>query len=82
VNLDLSHLDSAVHSVASVDTHDRIRMVSKDLFIEHEYGAHLNDTLDALLCEPRHGQMPCWLITGDAALAPGQSRENSVQIRK
>jgi hypothetical protein len=24
--------------------------------------------LDALLCEPRHGRMPCWLITGDAGM--------------
>jgi DNA transposition AAA+ family ATPase len=43
-------------------------MVSKDIFIEHEYSAHLNDVLDALLCEPRHGRMPCWLITGDAGM--------------
>ncbi len=68
MSIDLSHLDSAVHSVTSLDAHDRIRMVSKDLFIEHEYSAHLNDILDALLCEPRHGRMPCWLITGDAGM--------------
>jgi Bacterial TniB protein len=68
MSLDLSHLDSAVHSLAALDADDRIRMVSKDLFIEHEYSAHLNDMLDALLCEPRHGRMPCWLITGDAGM--------------
>jgi hypothetical protein len=68
MSIDLSHLDSAVHSLTSLDAHDRIRMVSKDLFIEHEYSAHLNDMLDALLCEPRHGRMPCWLITGDAGM--------------
>lgn len=68
MSIDLSHLDSAVHSVAALDTEERIRMVSKDIFIEHEYSAHLNDVLDALLCEPRHGRMPCWLITGDAGM--------------
>jgi len=68
VTLDLSHLDPAIHSLASADARERIRMVSKDLFIEHSYSQHLNDTLDALLCEPRHGRMPCWLITGDAGM--------------
>lgn len=68
MSLDLSHLDSAVHPLASSDARDRIRMISKDLFIEHEYSRHLNDMLDALLCEPRHGRMPCWLITGDAGM--------------
>ena len=68
MSLDLSHLDSAVHPLASSDARDRIRMISKDLFIEHEYSTHLNDMLDALLCEPRHGRMPCWLITGDAGM--------------
>jgi hypothetical protein len=68
VSIDLSHLDTAVHSFALLDTEERIRMVSKDILIEHEYSAHLNDLLDALLCEPRHGRMPCWLITGDAGM--------------
>ena len=68
MNFDLSHLDSAVHQLASLDACDRIQVISKDLFIEHEYSQHLNDTLDALLCEPRHGRMPCWLITGDAGM--------------
>jgi hypothetical protein len=43
-------------------------MISKDLFIEHEYSRYLNDVLDTMLCEPRHGRMPCWLITGDAGM--------------
>jgi hypothetical protein len=68
MNMDLSHLDSAVRPMASANSADRIQMISKDLFIEHEYSQHLNDTLDALLCEPRHGRMPCWLITGDAGM--------------
>jgi hypothetical protein len=66
--MDLSHLDSAVRQLALSNARDRIHMISKDLFIEHEYSKHLNDTLDALLCEPRHGRMPCWLITGDAGM--------------
>jgi predicted ATP-dependent serine protease len=68
VNVDLSHLDSAVRPLALSSARERIHMISKDLFIEHEYSKHLNDTLDALLCEPRHGRMPCWLITGDAGM--------------
>jgi len=68
MSVDLSHLDSAVRPLASAIARDRIQMISKDLFIEHEYSQHLNDTLDALLCESRHGRMPCWLITGDAGM--------------
>lgn len=68
MNLDLTHLDPAIHELASADAGERIRMISKDLFIQHEYSQHLNDTLDALLAEPRHGRMPCWLITGDAGM--------------
>ncbi len=68
MNPDFGHLDSAVRPLASASASDRIQMIAKDLFIEHEYSKHLNDTLDALLCEPRHGRMPCWLITGDAGM--------------
>ena len=68
MNASLNHLDPALHDVAAADAASRIRMVSKDLFIEHEYSRFLNDTLDALLGEPRHGRMPCWLITGDAGM--------------
>jgi hypothetical protein len=68
MNMELGHLDSAVRPLASASAADRIQMICKDLFIEHEYSQHLNDTLDALLCEPRHGRMPCWLITGDAGM--------------
>jgi DNA transposition AAA+ family ATPase len=94
MNIDLSHLDSAVRQLASATSHDRILMNSKDLFIEHEYSKHLTDTLDALLCEPRHGRMPCWLITGDAGMgktahlhrfarryADHRSEDNAAQIR-
>ncbi len=64
----VAHLDPQLHELASSDAPARIRMISKDLFIEHEYSQFLNDTLDTLLCEPRHGRMPCWLITGDAGM--------------
>jgi hypothetical protein len=64
----LSHIDPALHELANAEPAARIRMISKDLFIEHEYSCYLNDILDALLCEPRHGRMPCWLITGDAGM--------------
>jgi hypothetical protein len=68
MNSAFGHLDPAVHDLAASDASARIRMVSKDLFIEHEYSRYLNDILDVLLCEPRHGRMPCWLITGDAGM--------------
>ena len=68
MNAALSHLDPQLHELASADAPVRIRMVNKDLFIEHEYSQFLNDTLDTLLGEPRHGRMPCWLITGDAGM--------------
>jgi hypothetical protein len=43
-------------------------MIAKDLFIEHDYSQYLRDVLDSLMCEPRHGRMPCWLIAGDAGM--------------
>jgi hypothetical protein len=64
----LEHLDPKIRQVAELDAATRIRLISKDLFIEHEYSLYLTDVLDALLCEPRHGRMPCWLITGDAGM--------------
>lgn len=66
--MSLSHLDPQLRELASADAASRIRMVIKDLFIEHEYSRYLNDVFDALLCEPRHGRMPCWLIMGDAGM--------------
>lgn len=62
------HLDSSLHELAASDSASRIRMINKDLFIEHDYSQFLNDTLDMLMCAPRHGRMPCWLITGDAGM--------------
>lgn len=68
MSLSLDHLDPAIREIAAMDTAVRLRMIAKDLFIEHEYSRHLNDVLDALLAEPRHGRMPCWMITGDAGM--------------
>lgn len=64
----LQHLDPQLHELANKEPATRIRMIGKDLFIEHEYSQYLNDALDALLAESRHGRMPCWLTTGDAGM--------------
>ena len=56
MNLDLTHLDPAIHELASADAGERIRMISKDLFIQHEYSQHLNDTLDARWLSPGTGE--------------------------
>jgi len=64
----LLHLDPNLRSLAAADANERIRMVQKDLFIEHDVSRYLNDQLDALMCEPRHTRMPCLLITGDAGI--------------
>jgi len=64
----LLHLDPNLRSLAAADAQERIRMVQKDLFIEHDVSRYLNDQLDALMGEPRHTRMPCLLITGDAGM--------------
>ncbi len=64
----LAHLDPRLRELAAADAHERIRMVQKDLFIEHDVSRYLNDQLDALMCEPRHSRMPCLLIAGDAGM--------------
>lgn len=64
----LLHLDPNLQSLAKADANERIRMVQKDLFIEHDVSRYLNDQLDALMSEPRHTRMPCLLITGDAGM--------------
>jgi hypothetical protein len=68
MNASLAHHDPQLHELAMADAAARIGMISKDLFIEHDYSRYLNDALDVLMCEPRHGRMPCWLITGDAGM--------------
>ena len=64
----LKHLDSRLAALAAADANERIRMIQKDLFIEHDVSQYLNDQLDALMGEPRHTRMPCLLITGDAGM--------------
>src|SRR5665213_553812 len=64
----LKHLDSRLAALAAADANERIRMIQKDLFIEHDVSRYLNDQLDALMGEPRHTRMPCLLITGDAGM--------------
>jgi hypothetical protein len=64
----LAHLDPRLHALATLDVESRVRMIAKDLFIEHDYSRYLSDLLDTLISEPRHGRMPCWLIAGDAGM--------------
>lgn len=64
----LQHLDPRIRPLAHGDAKRRIRMVQKDLFIEHDVSRYLNDQLDALMGEPRHTRMPCLLITGDSGM--------------
>ncbi len=89
----LEHLDPRLLELVAADTNERIRMVQKDLFIEHDVSRYLNDQLDALMCEPRHTRMPCLLIAGDAGMGktaqlhrfqrryPDSSGEDGVRLR-
>ena len=62
------HLDPLIWSIASEDSAARIRMIEKDLFIEHDYSKYLNSVLDEFMCGPRQTRMPCLLILGDAGM--------------
>jgi hypothetical protein len=62
------HLDPRIRSLASEDPAARIRMIEKDLFIEHDYSTYLNSVLDEFMCGPRQTRMPCLLILGDAGM--------------
>lgn len=64
----LGHLDPSIRSTIGAVSAERIRMVQKDLFIEHDVSRYLNDQLDSLMFEPRHARMPCLLISGDAGM--------------
>jgi hypothetical protein len=68
MSFSLAHVDPALHELTGADAATRIRMINKDLFIEHDFSHYLNDILTILMAEPRHGRMPCWLITGDAGM--------------
>jgi hypothetical protein len=62
------HLDPRIRSLANGDSAARIRMIEKDLFIEHDYSKYLNSVLDEFMCGPRQTRMPCLLILGDAGM--------------
>jgi hypothetical protein len=66
--LDYAHLDPRIRSLASREAVERIRMIEKDLFIEHDYSQYLNSLLDDYMCGPRQTRMPCLLILGDAGM--------------
>src|SRR5580704_15900620 len=62
------HLDPRIWNIASEDSAARIRMIEKDLFIEHDYSKYLNAVLDEFMCGPRQTRVPCLLILGDAGM--------------
>jgi hypothetical protein len=62
------HLDPRIWSIASEESAARIRVIERDLFIEHDYSKYLNSVLDEFMCGPRQTRMPCLLILGDAGM--------------
>ena len=66
--LALAHLDPKVRALATSDAATRIRMIEKDLFIEHDYSRYLSALLGELMAGPRQTRMPCLLIAGDAGM--------------
>jgi hypothetical protein len=64
----LTHLDPKVRALAGSDAATRIRMIEKDLFIEHDYSRYLRALLGELISGPRQTRMPCLLIAGDAGM--------------
>ena len=62
------HLDPRIWEAAGKDSAARVRMLEKDLFIEHDYSRYLNAILDEFMCGPRQTRMPCLLILGDAGM--------------
>src|ERR1019366_3544611 len=65
VQLPFQHLDHRMQTLADADVGTRIRMIEKDLFIEHDYSRHLGVLLNELITGPRQTRMPCLLIVGD-----------------
>jgi hypothetical protein len=68
VQLPFQHLDHRMQTLADADVGTRIRMIEKDLFIEHDYSRHLGVLLNELITGPRQTRMPCLLIVGDAGM--------------
>jgi Bacterial TniB protein len=62
------HLDARMWNHASADAHTRIRLIEKDLFIDHGYSRYLSSLLQDYICAPRQTRMPCLLILGDAGM--------------
>jgi hypothetical protein len=62
------HLDPRIRRVAAEDSAVRIRLIEKDLFIEHDYSRYLSSVLDEFMCGQRQTRMPCLLILGDAGM--------------
>jgi len=62
------HLDARVCTIAAADAATRIRMIEKDLFIEHDYSRYLGALLEHFIDGPRQTRMPCLLILGDAGM--------------
>lgn len=65
---DFLHLDPRIREMAGEDGAIRIRVIEKDLFIEHDYSKYLSSVLDEFMCGPRQTRMPCLLILGDAGM--------------
>lgn len=88
------HLDPRLREAAGEDAAFRIRMIEKDLFIEHDYSRYLNSVLDDFMCGQRQTRMPCLLILGDAGMGktaqlhrfqrqfPDNYDENGSQLRR
>jgi hypothetical protein len=68
LNDDFLHLDPRIRDTAEKDAAARIRVIEKDLFIEHDYSKYLSSVLDEFMCGPRQTRMPCLLILGDAGM--------------
>ncbi len=64
----LEHLDPKIRRLAADSADARIRMIEKDLFIEHDHSRHLKALLAELVAGPRQTRMPCLLILGDAGM--------------
>jgi hypothetical protein len=67
-DINLSHLDPQVRHHAEAEAAVRIRLIEKDLFIEHDYSRYLGTLLEDYMCGPRQTRMPCLLILGDAGM--------------
>lgn len=56
------HLDPRIRGAAEEDSAFRIRMIEKDLFIEHDYSRYLNSVLDDFMCGQRQTRIQASII--------------------